>query len=1033
MTNPWEPNTKVEVAALKALRYPSFSLNLSDVKRTIAEMHSLIGRNGIFAEYSKHDISHVNSLLEIADWLVDENTRKIMTAADWFLITLSIYFHDLGMLVTEDEFNNRNNSSFPDFCNTVLFAEKGGAEYRARVQQLEKIDAERFLYQEFVRANHAHRVRDWILGNSSPYWGDASSAKAEIDQLLARIDPALRRDLALIAESHHLDDLDDASKYKPIQPYGTTDDETANLQYCAVILRAADILHMQKGRTPSVLFRLINPADPISQREWAKQNSVRRVMPRMGINEEGKPDSKAPRDIIEVYATYTDEDGFFGLTSFLAYVSREIQKCHEWTDKFRNEHGARHEFIWKRVADDKVDTEGFLRKPFSFNLDQDKILDLLIGHTLYNNTDVVIRELTQNSLDAIRLRQEQQKRAELPVAPGKVLIQWSTKKGELTVSDNGTGMTQEVIEKHLLKVGSSRYQDPKFKEQFPEFSPISRFGIGVLSTFMVSDEVEITTCSPEEVQGRKISLRSVHGRYLVRLLDKNTDPEAIRIGPHGTRVRLKLRSTAELKDIVATVRQWIVIPKCHVEVAVDDAPPVKVGYNCPGDALKEFISFQMSHSSGEEQPKYKVVEKKRDGVELAYVVSWSEFFKDWSFLPLNRQPTRVKTGARVPCTCIEGVAVEFISPGLRGPTILAIANASGATAPKTNVARSSLEAAPQTSSLYSKIYEMYAEHINDEIERMVQNGYSLTWAVTNAVGYLPRGMIDPDHGGATLIEELRACLRRLPVFIIERAGCRRAVTIMDLVKEHEFWTVDCELTRSAETLIREASSNSSVADVVKALGDAKLALPTSTVLYNLDRVSLAREFVEAEFAPKRIVINESLRRSEIQWSTDAVNDWTRIGDLLNEIGQFEKSDHRSLEYAMGFHANIGVRSRFDVSDVWVAKNCSYASDLCGYAFVGSWPRVFFLNSKVAVFLKDLCNKKHERTTISELLIYIQTLLGTLRTRQVAGRAPSVRDLIARARRDLGSGDLPNAETFIQACEDSQMQLFDTSVWSERSL
>jgi molecular chaperone HtpG len=30
-------------------------------------------------------------------------------------------------------------------------------------------------------------------------------------------------------------------------------------------------------------------------------------------------------------------------------------------------------------------------------------------------------------------------------------------------------MTQDIIERHLLKVGSSRYQDQKFKEAHPKF------------------------------------------------------------------------------------------------------------------------------------------------------------------------------------------------------------------------------------------------------------------------------------------------------------------------------------------------------------------------------------------------------------------------------------------------------------------------------------------------------------------------------------------------------------------------------------
>ena len=128
-------------------------------------------------------------------------------------------------------------------------------------------------------------------------------------------------------------------------------------------------------------------------------------------------------------------------------------------------------------------------------------------------------------------------------------IHWDSTQRILTVEDNGTGMTQQIIENHLLKVGASRYQDPQFQKEYPDFSPISRFGIGVLSCFMIADDVEIVTCHPDEDQARHLTLRSVHGKYLVRLLDKNTDNAVQTVVPHRTIIRLTLRLSTLVKGV----------------------------------------------------------------------------------------------------------------------------------------------------------------------------------------------------------------------------------------------------------------------------------------------------------------------------------------------------------------------------------------------------------------------------------------------------------------------------------------------------
>jgi molecular chaperone HtpG len=122
-----------------------------------------------------------------------------MSDADWFLITLSIYFHDMGMLVTKDEFNNRHQSGFAAFCSDILFAGPRAAEYKARVDELSAEDRDVFLYQEFVRHNHARRVRQWIEGTLDPTFGASNAAVFAIQRVLSTLDPTLRKDLALTA------------------------------------------------------------------------------------------------------------------------------------------------------------------------------------------------------------------------------------------------------------------------------------------------------------------------------------------------------------------------------------------------------------------------------------------------------------------------------------------------------------------------------------------------------------------------------------------------------------------------------------------------------------------------------------------------------------------------------------------------------------------------------------------------------------------------------------------------------------------
>ena len=683
---------------------------------------------------------------------------------------------------------------------------------------MESDERERFLYQEFVRHKHAVRIRAWVTGKTREELGITDAVAAEIGKLLEPLGMQFRRDLGLVCESHHLSDLGDTKKYKVSQPYGNSDAETVNLQYGAVLLRTADLLHITSDRTPSIEFRTINPSDPLSQDEWAKQIAVKRVRPAVYINEEGLVDESRTSDTIEVYAYFSKEDGFFGLTSYLTYASDQLKKSHEWISTTLKSRTAKHEFPWRKIDDNNIETEGFIRDAFEFTIDQAKILDLLTGHTLYNDTRVVLRELLQNAIDAIRIKHYPNPSR----GKGQVHVSWDSKTRTLSVRDNGTGMTQEIINNFFLKVGSSRYQDPDFKKQYPGFSSISRFGIGVLSAFMIADSLEITTCHEEEEQARRLTLRSVHGKYLIRLVDKSS--EIVRnIAPHGTVFQLRVRPSVKMPDVLESARRWAVIPECDVYATIDKSEVTKIGFSSPSDALREFLrisDFDFFEETDDERTRghselgihrIRIVERRKGGLDLAYALKWNAYFKEWLFLSITeiyrsekyRKLEEDKEDIPFLGTCVEGIRIVPGTPGFNGVSVVALANVKGPSAPRTNVARSGLEATPERETMLRTIYELYAKHVIEEMGELIsKRAFSATWAagetpylISPLLGYGSRNT-SPINSSSLL-----DALQDIPCVMVEQDGKMAARTPREISKEAVFWVIDSGLMRSAELLL----------------------------------------------------------------------------------------------------------------------------------------------------------------------------------------------------------------------------------------
>ena len=789
--------TKAEQSAEAARQINGFKdFALGGVRDKVAVILNMIGRSdGVFSTYSLHDISHVDAMLNMLDWLIPAETQEQLTPVEWLLIVLAFYFHDLGMVVSPDEFECRNeNAMFRDFVD-ALQNDPQSQDYLDRLERIPYEGKDAFLFQEFIRANHARRIREWITGERGTTWGSSLTPIAEeISDMLDSLPPRFRRNLADVCESHHKDNLEDPSYFPLCQRYGASQ-AVANIQYAAILLRTADLLHITEDRTPSIMFRTLNISDLMGIDEWKKQMGTFSVHMKTRDFLPADPASH----VIVVSADFDEERPFFVLTEYIAYANQQMGQNHRWAAKSQQQSDAKHYFFpWRGVQGD-IRVEGNEPMPMRFELDRGRLLDLLVGHTIYNDPTVAVRELMQNAIDAVRYQNYLDHRSvgaeSSPPELGQVNVFWNSSRRELVVQDQGVGMDMDVIRYHLMTVGASFYDSPAFREKTIDFIPISRFGIGILTCFMVSDQVEIRTWQGD--RGHRIRMSSVQADYLLKEL-REGDRLSGEEGAHGTTVTLILRPSVDLskKSVLDILKHWVVMPDCPVVYHEDNLSPVKIGFSSPSQALKHYLFQSKVEMEGVLDPKDVEIEEKELSINgahyhLAYVVKRS-FTPERDFVNNEKLP-------EVPSTCLEGIRVDSTLPGFKNSA--AILSVRGNRAFRTTVSRDRLERDEEYLEVARLCGRMFQEHISNEVDRIKGGeGNPLSQAST-AARWLFRTLAQATSS-ESIYTQSRKFYRALPHVILESRSAgdspsskplRDLVSLDQLAATDVFWTIDARV------------------------------------------------------------------------------------------------------------------------------------------------------------------------------------------------------------------------------------------------
>jgi molecular chaperone HtpG len=238
---------------------------------------------------------------------------------------------------------------------------------------------------------------------------------------------------------------------------------------------------------------------------------------------------------------------------------------------------------------------------YLFQVNLKGMIELLSEH-IYSSPNVFVRELLQNGIDAITAR-----RSIDESFSGEINVYVNEEKTEIIFEDNGIGLSEDEVHKFLSVIGQSSKRDDILEKDY-----IGKFGIGLLSCFVVSDEIVVETRSLYK-QHKGIRWRGkADGTYTIEKIETETLP-GTKIILHPKKEWKLLFEKEELKKNIlyfgsALPTKISLITDSEKDLLVE-ATPVWLNLNSTKEELLQYgkqafninflDTFRMSSATGE--------------------------------------------------------------------------------------------------------------------------------------------------------------------------------------------------------------------------------------------------------------------------------------------------------------------------------------------------------------------------------------------------------------------------------------------------
>lgn len=213
-----------------------------------------------------------------------------------------------------------------------------------------------------------------------------------------------------------------------------------------------------------------------------------------------------------------------------------------------------------------------------FQAETKELLNLMI-HSIYTNKEIFLRELISNASDAIdKIKFEALTNTDIlgEDKDFKITLTLDKDKKEITISDNGIGMTYDEVAENIgtiAKSGSKAFKEKLENISKDDIDIIGQFGVGFYSGFMVAEEMTLVTKSPNSEMGVKWTSTG-DGSYEIEEIEKSD---------RGTTITLKIKDGEEysafleewkIKDLVKKYSDYVRYPIYFNEEIINSTKPI---------------------------------------------------------------------------------------------------------------------------------------------------------------------------------------------------------------------------------------------------------------------------------------------------------------------------------------------------------------------------------------------------------------------------------------------------------------------------